>query len=25
VRDPDETYHIPLLISPFGYNTYRGA
>jgi 5-hydroxyisourate hydrolase len=25
VRDPDEHYHIPLLLSPFGYSTYRGA
>jgi 5-hydroxyisourate hydrolase len=24
VRDPDEAYHIPLLISPFGYTVYRG-
>ena len=22
---PDEHYHIPLLISPFGYSTYRGS
>jgi 5-hydroxyisourate hydrolase len=21
----DEHYHIPLLISPFGYSTYRGS
>ena len=25
VRDPDEHYHVPLLVSPFGYTTYRGA
>jgi hypothetical protein len=25
VRDPDEHYHLPLLVSPFGYSTYRGA
>ena len=24
VRDPDEHFHIPLLVSPFGYSTYRG-
>ena len=25
VRDTDEAYHLPLLLSPFGYSTYRGA
>jgi 5-hydroxyisourate hydrolase len=25
VRDTDEHYHVPLVISPFGYSTYRGA
>ncbi len=25
VRDPAAHYHIPLLISPFGYTTYRGS
>ena len=25
VRDPEEHFHIPLLLSPFGYSTYRGA
>lgn len=25
VRDPFAHYHIPLLISPFGYTTYRGS
>ena len=25
VRDTAEHYHVPLLISPFGFTTYRGA
>jgi 5-hydroxyisourate hydrolase len=25
VEAPDEHYHIPLLLSPFGYSTYRGS
>ena len=25
VRDPDEHYHVPLLLSTFGYTTYKGA
>ncbi len=25
VTDADEHYHIPLLLSPFGYSTYRGS
>ena len=25
VRDPEENYHVPLLLSPFGYSTYRGT
>ncbi|MGE3467919.1 MAG: hydroxyisourate hydrolase [Pyrinomonadaceae bacterium] len=25
VKDPLEHYHIPLVISPFGYSTYRGG
>jgi hydroxyisourate hydrolase len=25
IRDPAEHYHVPLLISPFGYSTYRGT
>jgi len=25
VRDTDEHYHVPLLLSPFGYTTYRGT
>ena len=25
VDDPDHHYHIPLLLSPFGYSTYRGS
>ena len=24
IEDPQERYHVPLLISPFGYSTYRG-
>jgi 5-hydroxyisourate hydrolase len=24
IADPKEHYHIPLLLSPFGYSTYRG-
>jgi 5-hydroxyisourate hydrolase len=24
VRDPTGHYHVPLLLSPFGYTTYRG-
>lgn len=23
--DPDEHYHVPLLVSPFGFSTYRGS
>ncbi len=23
--DPDAHYHVPLLVSPFGYSTYRGS
>ena len=23
VRDPEEQFHVPLLLSPFGYTTYR--
>ena len=23
--DDDEHYHVPLLLSPFGYSTYRGS
>ena len=23
--EPDEHYHVPLLLSPFGYTTYRGS
>ena len=22
---PDQHYHVPLLVSPFGYSTYRGS
>ena len=25
VVDPREHYHVPLLVSPFGYSTYRGS
>ena len=25
VRDSAEHYHVPLLLSPFGYSTYRGS
>lgn len=25
VRDPSQHYHLPLLLSPFGYSTYRGS
>jgi 5-hydroxyisourate hydrolase len=25
VSDPNQHYHVPLLISPFGYSTYRGS
>jgi 5-hydroxyisourate hydrolase len=25
VRDPDEHFHLPLLLTAFGYTTYRGA
>jgi 5-hydroxyisourate hydrolase len=25
VRESDQHYHVPLLLSPFGYSTYRGS
>ena len=25
VRDPKQHHHVPLLLSPFGYSTYRGS
>ncbi len=25
VSDPAQHYHVPLLISPYGYSTYRGS
>lgn len=25
ISDPKEHYHVPLLLSPFGYSTYRGS
>lgn len=24
VEDPEEHYHVPVIVSPFGYSTYRG-
>lgn len=24
VRDPNQRYHVPLMMSPFGYSTHRG-
>ena len=24
VKDPGQDYHVPLLLSPYGYSTYRG-
>lgn len=24
IADPDQHYHVPLLLSPFAYSTYRG-
>ena len=24
-QDPDQHYHVPLLLSPYGYSTYRGS
>ena len=24
IEDPSQHYHVPLLLSPFGYSTYRG-
>jgi 5-hydroxyisourate hydrolase len=24
-RDPKQRYHVPLLLSPYGYSTYRGS
>ena len=25
VKDPSQHHHVPLLLSPFGYSTYRGT
>ena len=25
ISDPDRHYHVPLLLSPYGYSTYRGS
>jgi len=25
IDDPEEHYHVPLLVSPWGYSTYRGS
>ncbi len=25
VRETDQHYHVPLLLNPFGYSTYRGS
>jgi len=25
IRDTEQHYHVPLLLSPFGYSTYRGS
>lgn len=25
IKKPEEHYHVPLLVSPFGYSTYRGS
>lgn len=25
VKDPTQHHHVPLLLSPFGYSTYRGS
>ncbi len=25
VKDPGQHHHVPLLVSPFGYSTYRGS
>ena len=25
IADPDEHYHVPLLLSPYSYSTYRGS
>jgi 5-hydroxyisourate hydrolase len=25
IAKPEEHYHVPLLLSPYGYSTYRGS
>jgi 5-hydroxyisourate hydrolase len=25
ITDPTQHYHVPLLLSPFGFSTYRGS
>jgi 5-hydroxyisourate hydrolase len=25
INRPDQHYHVPLLVSPFAYSTYRGS
>lgn len=25
IKEPSQHYHVPLLLSPFGYSTYRGS
>ena len=25
IREPSQHYHVPLLLSPYGYSTYRGS
>ncbi|HEY2675955.1 MAG TPA: hydroxyisourate hydrolase [Steroidobacteraceae bacterium] len=25
IADPNQSYHVPLLVSPWGYSTYRGS
>lgn len=25
IPDPEQHYHVPLLLSPYGYSTYRGS
>ncbi|MGB1709525.1 MAG: hydroxyisourate hydrolase, partial [Candidatus Puniceispirillaceae bacterium] len=25
IDNPDQHYHVPLLLSPYGYSTYRGS
>jgi 5-hydroxyisourate hydrolase len=25
IADPQQNYHVPLLVSPWGYSTYRGS